>query len=255
MLLGSGGDDDVQMTLPDYLGFSMPHGGTALTSATRPRAAATPRHVAAPRPPHMAARQSLIGERTGPTPTKLGDGGASPPGTACSVPGKGADPRGGRGFQYFQCFPGIFSCPLSGVSIVWKASFPGNRTLSSPAVYFFVSPGIVYFGSAVRESDSVPTGQWFEPRLLLFISFFCVGFSMTSLFLFFSGRQFFLFLIFWDTIFSPPGIFFFVPVRSFFLYSSGYVLRFSVVFVHSTRQQRLRNFLGDRFPSDFSMNA
>ena len=145
---------------------------------------------------------------------------------------------------------------------MWKAFFYRRWNIIIPLGYFFVSPrgrGFQHFRTrfppGIGASDSVPTGQWFEPRLLLFISFFCVGFSMTSLFLFFSGRQFFLFLIFWDTIFSPPGIFFFVPVRSFFLYSSGYVLRFSVVFVHSTRQQRLRNFLGDRFPSDFSMNA
>ena len=174
--------DDVQMTLPDYLGFSMPHGGTALTSATRPRAAATPRHVAAPRPPHMAARQSLIGERTGPTPTKLGDGGASPPGTACSVPGKGADPRGGRGFQHlWSWFPyrGLFFYPVFWVFRGWN--IPPPRRFSYPN-----------FWSEIRALDSVCTERWFESHVLLlfcfvFIYLFCFVFisSLLCMVLFF----------------------------------------------------------------------
>ena len=65
----------------------------------------------------------------------------SPPGTACSVPGKGADPRG-RCFHHSRRHfpPEIFSRPLLGVSIERKAYSPTMEHYHLPGVIFHI-PG------------------------------------------------------------------------------------------------------------------
>ena len=128
-----------------------------------------------PHPPHTAA-QGVIGERKGPN-AKLGERGASKgalPGTACSVPGKGADFRPGReGFPTLsEAFPSRYfcSCPLFEVFQLYGRRFlPGMEHYHPPRGYFFVSPDIWPSG---RASGSVPTGQWFKPSFFCFFVWF-----------------------------------------------------------------------------------
>ena len=115
----------------------------------------------APRPPHIAA-QGGIGESS---IAKLGERGASKgvlPETACSVPGKGADPRGEGEFQHFRgvSLPGFFF-----VSPVWgfnymEVVFTGDETLSSTPVDIYLLPLIFFpyaqvFRLRGRAPDSV----------------------------------------------------------------------------------------------------
>ena len=116
--------------------------GKAPPGRPRPRDRAT-------RAPHGGAH-GLIGERTCPNAI-LGKRGASKGtvwGTACSVPGKGADPRGRQGFQYCRRrFPrGIFF-----VSPVWGFTctedvffFPGmEHHHPPPGNFLFASAGFL----------------------------------------------------------------------------------------------------------------
>ena len=115
-----------------------PRRGATLPSATGPPAAAGPRH-ARPTWQHKA----LSAKERAPTP-KLGEREVSKgalSGTACSVPGKGADLRGGKGFQHFrERF--LFSCPPVWGFNCMEDVFSGDIT-SSLRGYFFVSPGIL----------------------------------------------------------------------------------------------------------------
>ena len=109
------------------------------------------------------------------------------PGTACSVPGIGAYPRGGRGFQHFRRrLPAgaFFVSPSLGFQLYGRL-FSGDETFSSPLPgIFFRVPGCL--GSAVEQSAQLctDTGLWFEPRLSSFIfsRFFYVFFFFFLLF-------------------------------------------------------------------------
>ena len=159
----------------------------------------------APHPPHMAA-QGVMGERTGPN-AKLDDRGAlkgALPGTACSVPGKEADPRRGRGFQHFRGRfpPGDFCVsPVLGFQTYGRRFF-GDGTFSSPRGYFSYLRVLCPSG---RAPSYVHTSPWFEPRLSNFSCFF-------HLFVRHSAQLFFLCFAAFQHYLLPPGIFFCVPV-------------------------------------------
>ena len=126
-----------------------------------------------PRPPDRATPSShgstrSISERTGPN-AKFDERGASKgalPGTAFSIPEKGADPRGGRVSNIVGgiSLPGFsFRAPCLGFQLYGRRLFSEDGTLSSAGDIFSCPRE---FGLSGRASDSVLTGQWFEPCLL-----------------------------------------------------------------------------------------
>ena len=72
-----------------------------------------------------------------------------PPEKACSVPGKGADPRGGRGFQHFRRRPAFFfRVPCLKLQFYGSRFFAGMKHYHPPGILSRI-PG--YFGSAVER--------------------------------------------------------------------------------------------------------
>ena len=119
MLHGSG--DDVPMTLPHYLGFSMPRrGGTALPSATgppRPQDRSTPA-------PHGSARCSRSQRRT----RRTGGVERSPPGDGLLGPRERSESAWREGFPTFsEAFPSriLFRVPWSGFQLYGRRTFRG----------------------------------------------------------------------------------------------------------------------------------
>ena len=142
-----------------------------------PRARAT-----TPRPSHTAAL-GAPGKRRG-AAVELGERGAwegALPGTACSVPGNGGDPRDRRGFhRFWKAFHSRdFFCRVLvfGFPFVWKAFFFRVWNTIIPLVFFC----ILALGSAVERStmnaDDFPGSS---PTFRASFCFFnCMGFSMT----------------------------------------------------------------------------
>ena len=111
------------------------------------------------------------------------------PGTVCSVPGKGGDPREGRSFQHFLSrFPtwNYFRVPCFGFSIIWKPLFRGCNIII-PHVDVFCIPR--YFNSPVQR----PT---LRPQVTSSNADFLGCFSFLHGFEYDSKKQ---------TLFSPPG--------------------------------------------------
>ena len=149
-----------------------------LPSATGPLEAAEPRHARPTRQHEMLSAKERV-----PAPNSATGGvERSPPGEVLLGPRERSGSPGREGFSIFS--EALFSrdCFLSfsfGFSVVWKTFFRGWK-LSSPREYIVVFPGILLGG---RASSLLPTGHWFEPRLLS--SFFCswpfyMGFSVAS---------------------------------------------------------------------------
>ena len=120
--------------------------------------------------------------------------------------------------RFSEAFPPRdFSCPLFGVSIVWKAFLPMMENCHPPQGHLCRIPG--YFDSAL-ERPTLPIGQWFEPRLL---SRFCLFFFLYLLRMGFSTTSFLPFFLCSKTVFFCyffkhhllTGIFILCP-RSFF---------------------------------------
>ena len=124
------------------------------------------------------AAQGVLGPNV-----ELGERGASKealPGTACSVPGKGANPRGGRGFQHFRRRfpPGFcFVSPGRGFNCMEGVLF-ADETLSSPPGIIFRIPGM--FGSAVERPTLCPQVSGSSLAYWCFFPFFlfCMGFNI-----------------------------------------------------------------------------
>ena len=154
----------------------------------------------------MAARQGIIGERTGAN-AKLGEPGASKgefPGTACSVPGKEVVPPGRRGFQRIRRrFPrrtlSFFRVPCLGSQSYGRRFFRRwNITVAHGD--FFRIPG--QLGSAVERLTLCR--QVSGSSLAYCRRFFPFSFSYGIRFdvLFFSASSFLL--LFYGIQSSPP---------------------------------------------------
>ena len=159
------------MTLPDhviswYIRFSMPRGGTAFSSATGPPATARPRHAR-----HTWQHKvSSAKERAQCQTRRAGGVERSPPGDSVRGARERSGSPGREGVQ--RCRRG-FPPVIFFVSPVWGFNsffFRGWPIIIPPPGIFFSYHRV--FGLSDRASDSVPTGQWFEPRLPPFAFFF-----------------------------------------------------------------------------------
>ena len=144
----------------------------------------------APRALHTAGHTVLSAKERVPTPYSASGERRKEPcgGRLARSPGKERIPEDGRVFNIVGgvSLAGFFSCPLFGVSLVRKTFFffQGWNIITHPPGIFFSHPQVFWFSG--RTSDSVPTGQWFEPRLpSIFFFFFFMGFSFSFLFFFF----------------------------------------------------------------------
>ena len=139
---------------------------------------------------------------------------------ASSIPGKRRIPGEGR---FSNIVGGVsrqffVSCPLCGVSLVWKA-FSRRSTVVIPRCFLFCIP--VFFGSAVERPTMCPqvSGSNLACCRVFCFCFYCMGFSITFLFLFFQYVDSFFFFL--EYYLLPRGIFC-VPGLCF-MYSIGYV--------------------------------
>ena len=138
------------MTLHDYLGFSMPRGAPAPSSATGPPAAARRRHA------RSAQQPSVPPARTGANSQQLGERGAwagALPGTACSVPGKRGDPREGRVSSFLEAFPARDFCSSLRfwVSIRMEGFFLGMEHCHPPEKFYMYPRTWCIFGRTYAQ--------------------------------------------------------------------------------------------------------
>ena len=220
----------MMMMMSFWIIFSLCPAGKRPSRGAPPTPAERPRHA---RPTRQHKVLSAKGQAS--TPNSASGGRRTDPsrGRIDRSPGT-EEIAGGGGVS--SIFGGVslqrfcLSCLLVGVSIVWKAFFSGNRTLyHPPRGYSIRIPG--YFRSAV-ESDSVRTGQWFEPCLLSF--FFVVCFFLHYLLppFFFGVPHFFsLFVERWACPRSSfvPGTYFLWCCRGAVRYIHTYIMRTAVL--------------------------
>ena len=118
----------------------------------------------APRLPHM---EVLLAKERAPTPNATSGGRRKEPsrGRLARSPGKERIPGEGGVSNIFGgvSLPGMFfRSPVRSFNCM-EGVFCGDGTLSSPPVILFSCPRVFWING--RASDSVPTNQWFEPRL------------------------------------------------------------------------------------------
>ena len=187
------------MTLPDYVSVCFFYTGycRAPPDPSRPQNRATP----APQGNTKCYRRKNGSLRQ----TRLpGASKGALPGKSCSVPGKGADPRGGKGFQYFRrrCSPGIvFQASRLGFQLCGRR-FSGDGNYHPPGNTLLYSR---VFCSAVERPAYCPqvTGSSLASCRVFFVLGLFIWVLASLLFLLFAGNFFSSFL---GHYFLPPWI-------------------------------------------------